>query len=667
MDNKVKIAMNLLPHKLHWMINRLRCMSVVEVFHRIRQLGITKAFKYGLLNTLMPKFNAPVNHEAMVTFDCTNTEGAAYLQEADAILAGRVILFAAKPFNVGSLPDWNRDPLTGIVAPLSFGPDIAISNRALVGDIKHVWELNRHLHWVRLAQAYLISADSRYLYGLAAQMSAWLEQCPRLTGVNWSSALELSIRLINWSLIWHMLGGWEGALFQHPSGERLRTRWLASIFAHCQFINWHFSRYSSANNHLIGELAGLYIAAKTWPYWSQSKQWALTSKAGLECEVLRQYSAEGVNKEQAFAYHIFTLEFLLSAGIVAQRNSDKFSDDFWRVVSKALGFLRSIRDVAGNIPQIGDADDGMVLRLEPHAANNRVAMILALGDAVFNNNTQVFTDTVKWLLGNGQYNQIAPIASTATDWQFPDAGYFVLGTDFGLPTEIKGLVDCGAVGYLAIAAHGHADALAVTLTVAGEACLVDSGTFSYGQALKWRDYFRGTSAHNTVRVDGVDQSVSGGRFMWMHKAKATVDHLPASAAQFDFLGHHDGYRRLADPVQHQRSVRFDADQRCLIIHDVVSGKVSHKVEQFWHFGATLTLALSGNHLYIKGQRFSAHMAFLGTDLQIQQFYGDEALPLGWMSNAYEVKQAISVIRVCVESDVAVIETHLTIDGFNDLF
>lgn len=647
--------------KAGWLMNRLRCMSVPEVFYRIEQLCVNKAIKYGILTIAVPPINRPGHFEPLMV-DCAELDSLAYIQEADAILAGKVILFAAKPFNVGVIPEWNRDPLTGTLGPLQFGLDMSITNQALVGDIKHVWELNRHLHLVRLAQAYLLTGKAQYVDGLVLQLNSWLDQCPPLKGPNWTSSLELGIRLINWSLIWQMLGGWDGVLFNHPSGALFRTRWLQAIYVHCLFIERHFSKHSSANNHLLGELAGLYIAAKTWPCWPKSSQWAVQSKAGLEREAVLQYSKDGVNKEQAFAYQVFTLEFLIMVGLTGLRHQDAFSSHYWQVVQKSLVFLRSIRDIAGNVPMVGDADDGMVLKLEPGEQKDRVTMILALGDALFGGKTRVLpNDTVKWLaVKYGSQFPVLPNSPVGSGWQFPDGGYFLFGSDFGAGNEVKGLVDCGALGYLGIAAHGHADALALTLSIAGEECLVDSGTYSYWSDLRWREYFRGTSAHNTVQIDGVSQSVSGGRFMWTHKAQVHIDKLPTSLGQFEFSGHHDGYMRLDDPVRHVRTVRYDDAETRLVVHDVVAGKVEHTVEQFWHFAPQLEFEVVGNLVQIKGQRFKAVMEFLGSDLQLQHFFGDTDLPLGWISRTYDDKQATHTLRVSTVSKLASIEARLNI-------
>ena len=78
------------------------------------------------------------------------------------------------------------------------------------------------------------------------------------------------------------------------------------------------------------------------------------------------------------------------------------------------------------------------------------------------------------------------------------------------------------LGYLSIAAHGHADALSFTLSVGGNEILIDPGTFAYHTQKRWREYFRGTSAHNTLRVDGADQSVPGGNFLWTQHSQTRV-------------------------------------------------------------------------------------------------------------------------------------------------
>jgi hypothetical protein len=250
---------------------------------------------------------------------------------------------------------------------------------------------------------------------------------------------------------------------------------------------------------------------------------------------------------------------------------------------------------------------------------------------------------------------------TDTGWAFPDGGYLLFGNNFGTEREIKGMLDCGPLGYLGIAAHGHADALSMTLSVAGEECLVDAGTYSYWQERKWRDYFRGTSAHNTLRIDGLDQSVAGGPFMWLRKARAAIERMPQSAHDFDFRGSHDGYQRLADAVRHVRNVRFDAAAGTIVVRDEVAARRPHQVELFWHFAPELDVRLSSTGLHARGQRFTLQMQAVGADLKLELVRAAENPPLGWISRAYETKQACDVLRITTVSSAIPVECRFTIN------
>ena len=646
--------------RMTWLVNRLRCMTVAEVGYRVQQAAVA---------TLVKRRGDPAAPEPLpraLTLKLRgapaleDSERAALLRDAETILAGHVLLFADRRYDVGVPPQWNRDPETGITAPAVFSGDIPITRRDRVGDIKHIWELNRHLHLVRLAQAWAISGDERWTEALALQLRSWLDQCPPSIGPNWTSSLELGIRLINWSLIWQLCGGEAGPLFAGAGGARLKADWLASIHAHCRCIARHLSRHSSANNHLIGELAGLYVAAVTWPCWRASPGWREQARRELETEAQAQFSRDGVNREQAFAYHVFASEFLFVAGLLGQACRDPFSRSYWTVLQRALRFLRSAVDVGGHVPMVGDADDGAVFRLDAEGSG-RAAQLLALGDAVFGGGTHTHPGA-RWLLHAlpGQRPEV-DAHETESGWSFPDGGYLLFGSNFGTRREIKGMLDCGPLGYLGIAAHGHADALALTLSVAGEQCLIDPGTYSYWQEQKWRDYFRGTAAHNTVRVDRQDQSVSGGRFMWLRKARAAIESMPQSPQDFVFRGSHDGYRRLADPVRHVRSVRFDAAAGTLLVRDEVAARRPHQVELFWHFAPELNVRLTSSGLSARGKAFTLQLQVSGADLKLELVRGAEHPPLGWASRHYEAKEACDVLRITTVSSAVPVECRFTIN------
>src|SRR5262249_54774612 len=193
-------------------------------------------------------------------------DAAAVIAAADRCAGGRLDVFALRDVALGDPPRWNRDPKTGIEAPLACGKLLDYRDARRVGDIKYLWEPNRHLHLATLAQAHALTGEFRYFAALRDQLESWFAACPDGRGPNWASALEAAIRLINWSIAWQLLGGARSRLLQDGPGAAFRRRWLEGIYRHARFVAGNFSLYSSANNHLLGEASGLFVAALTWPH-----------------------------------------------------------------------------------------------------------------------------------------------------------------------------------------------------------------------------------------------------------------------------------------------------------------------------------------------------------------------------------------------------------------
>lgn len=102
--------------------------------------------------------------------------------------------------------------------------------------------------------------------------------------------------------------------------------------------------------------------------------------------------------------------------------------------------------------------------------------------------------------------------------------------------------DHGPLGYLSIAAHGHADALAIWLHIGDVPVLVDAGTYLYHAGGAWREHFRSTPAHNTLTLNGASSSEVAGPFNWSKKADAVADAFAVSADGWRVSASHDGYR-----------------------------------------------------------------------------------------------------------------------------
>nr|MBS0019656.1 heparinase II/III-family protein [Gammaproteobacteria bacterium] len=388
----------------------------------------------------------------------------------------------------------------------------------------------------------------------------------------------------------------------------------------------------------------------------------------------------GFNREQAIWYHHEVADMLLLSGLAAQAQGADFSDAYWRRLEAMLEVIASFMDVGGNLPMVGDSDDAMMLRLSHEPDFCAYRSLLATGAVLFGRpdfarKAGRLDQKSRWLLSvrpefcdqpralDARFDALLARkgGSLPVRQSFPDAGYYLLGGGVEGPEEVCVLADAGPLGYLSIAAHGHADALALWLSVRGQELLVDPGTYAYHTHKMWRDYFRGTSAHNTVRVDGEDQSVSGGNFMWLRHANARCVVWEPGQEQDRWQGEHDGYCRLNDPVVHRREVLLNKVARKLLVRDCLECRAEHQVERFWHFAEDCQVLEQGIEVVVQKRDLMLRIRSRGTaTMSVDVVRGREDPPLGWVSRRFDVKVPASTLVISdTITGTTMLETDIT--------
>ena len=223
---------------------------------------------------------------------------------------------------------------------------------------------------------------------------------------------------------------------------------------------------------------------------------------------------------------------------------------------------------------------------------------------------------------------------------FLDAGLYLMADN---ETKMQLVIDAGPQG-TGRSGHGHADALSVLLSGGGRRWLVDSGTFRYVSNSDERAKFRGTSAHNTLRVDCIDQAEPAGPFAWSAIPRVKVDRWLVGNSFEYFEGSHDGYSRLPGPVNHRRCV-FLLKNKFWLVRDVAEGTGTHELEIFWHFASDLKLR-NENSAFIAESAAKGDAA--GSASLIMQTCGDAAwassLETAQISPAYGTACSAPVAR-----------------------
>jgi uncharacterized heparinase superfamily protein len=221
-------------------------------------------------------------------------------------------------------------------------------------------------------------------------------------------------------------------------------------------------------------------------------------------------------------------------------------------LARAGGALRTMLDDAGNIPRIGDDDEGRVISLPPDREPRYVASIVAAISGLLGS-PELAPPARDPHLRDLLFHSPAAGSSIADGvHHFRDGGYTVIReTVAGHQAMI--VFDHGPLGFSSIAAHGHADALAVWLHLDGVPVLIDAGTGHYASGATWRERFRCTAAHNTLTINDTSQSLTAGAFNWRHKANARVTAF-SGGRDWVITARHDGYARRFG-VEHERTLR----------------------------------------------------------------------------------------------------------------
>lgn len=562
-----------------WYFKRLTAMSPNEIVHRSifwikKNSWRNKANKRLLFQNSNPFCEHTKRAHGIITEDSSSNAIQELISEANEYRE-HIWNFFNLHNAIENPIDWHRDPSSTICAPLKYSFDINHRKTDLIGDAKILWEKSRHHHLTLLSIAYANTKDETYAQEVAMQLLDWIEKNPCLIGINWTHPLELGIRLISWVWCERFL---QGSIHYTTVFGPLSPIWL-SIGQHQEVIEKTYSTGSSANNHLIGEMAGLFIASTVFPIYEKSIKWQNLSKNILESEIVKQTYASGINKEMAFEYQIFVAEFLLLSLYEGQKSSFTFSENYLSILYKLIASINQLTDFGKEVPHYGDGDDGMAIQLQ-NRKQNRIDWILQLGSILLNKSlgcNHIPTLPIK-MMG---YNEVPSqeLIDIKTDIGFHDAGIFVLSNRRNTPEELFVIADAGPLGYLSLAAHGHSDALSFTMSSGGKMLFCDPGTYTYYTDEKWRNYFRSTHAHNTIVIDNLDQSKLHGMFLWSHKATTTIDMWESDANTIVLTASHNGYLKNRG-VTHKRT--FSLNENKFQIIDELIGNDKHTISLLFH-------------------------------------------------------------------------------------
>lgn len=537
------------------------------------------------------------------------------LDVADKVLAHRFPILGIE-ISTGAEIDWNRDYVHGVSNPVRYFRRLPYLDFSQAGDHKIIWELNRHQHLVVLAQAWLLTQDRKYLDELTAQLRHWWSRNPYQCGMNWASALEVAFRALSWIWVYHLAGADFEAAF--------RTQFATELCRHARHLEANLSVYFSPNTHLLGEAVALHAIGTLFPALPGAAAWRRTGADVISAQMDSQVRADGSHFEQSSYYHVYAVDFFVFHALL-----ENVTAGYKEKLVRMVEYLHALMQPAGRLPILGDDDGGRLFH--PYGERDRFGRATLATCAVLLNRPAWLFDAADlyeqavWWLGAGVLTGSTAARRQAQSRFFPDAGVAVMAHH-----DIHIVADAGPFG-TGSGGHSHSDTLSLVVRRGEQDILIDPGTYTYISDPKWRNRFRGTAAHNTVRVNGRDQAVPAGPFRWTEKPAVQV-HSWTTADNLDKL---DASCRYAG-VEHRRVIVFKKPDLVIVFDDIRSAG-SLTAEQRWH--AVELVAAAETTCFHAG--CGVYLAIDSPETGVVTTEGD----YGWRSPALGRKEAAPVLTV----------------------
>jgi heparinase II/III-like protein len=467
-------------------------------------------------------------------------------------------------------------------------------------------EWTKFYYGLDLAAAFNETGDLKFLYTWENLVRSWIEQVP----VDIDPSDVTARRIQNWIYAWNLF---EAARLFPGFTEDFAGQLVDSIAAQVKHL---LQNLAAERNHRTLELYALFIAALALPELDAQGELLKFSIEELHRNLLDDVREDGVHREHSTHYHMVALRSFVAARINAQLYGLEFPAGFDQRLERACEFALHVHRPDGAIPALSDSDAGSYLD------------VLKLADTIFLRSDFLYVAT------RGKKGT-PPVEKYVS---FSEAGYFIQRSGWGekqtaFADERFLIFDCGPLGD---GGHGHYDALSIEIAAGGRPLIVDPGRFTYHEdKLNWRHRFKGTAAHNTVCVDGLDQTpYHCGKPKGPVAEAQLIERL--SAPDFDLLR-----GRVTSPsydAVHTRFVFFIAGEYWVIV-DHLTGEVPHDYNLRFHLAPEAM-----NHTVI--QKRDGNNAVIAPGLALIFPSGNEPqLEPGWFAPQYGQRISAPVVSV----------------------
>lgn len=604
-------------NKILWLYNRLKAMSISEIFYRVKQKIVHKINKI--------KFS---NSNKIYEYVECNIDTEKLYSNLDKVFNNVQInidqdSYEFKQFNntinLNEKINWHKG-IKGEWDKEISSYEIEFKNTDSIGDIRYSWEVNRHQFMPSLAIKYLRTKDKKYLNLLEMHFEDWMDNNRFLKGINWSSSMEIALRAYQWLIVLYFL--------KDSDFKEFKDKLAKSIIGSTDYVMKNLSLYSSANNHLILEVAISSIIGYCFKN-TYNQDWFEKGYKVLCEELSNQFHQDGVNKEQALHYQGFVTDMMLQYNSIMKKIG--FNEIESDLIKKSVLFINEL-NAQNNYVDFGDSDDAKIINFT-NSKYNYYDYILTFASYHYG---------IDFSISNNSYLEVEMFCSRKKDLEkiqkrefsiYENGGYAIINNNDNVL-----VFDFGELGFGSLSAHGHADALMFMYYNKGNQFFIDSGTYIYNIERERRDYYRGTKAHNTLSYKDINQSEIKGPFLWGKKSTTKILNIEETDREYILEANNNGY----NPNGHTRKIQYLKETDLIMIYD------------YFDKEAELNFILDDN---VKVNKISENILRLYNNKEIF-IYCDGNIELEKVNISKEFLQQIESNKIVVKYEFT--KEHLTI-------
>lgn len=451
-------------------------------------------------------------------------------------------------------------------------------------DVKFPWELSR-MHYlvpVMLDQVFN-HPDITSTQWVTKVLTCWQEQNPLAYSVNWYP-MEASMRVLTFVSLLdsvELLSQQELCVEHANQLTNCRNLVLQMLLEHMQFV-WANREYTDINgNHFTANIAAIILGTLCLKNHGCDipKKWFEYGYSHFKKEVLRQFTADGVNFEKAAGYHKLVVELFALSAVALESHDFIVSTEIKDRLLQSAAFSEFITGPCGRAPNFGDNDDATALIFCMHKLRDHRPVVHLL-NTWMNKVTEVemSSDTaISTSLVLGKSSEM--VLNNDFRWNhFIDGGYIVSRQD---SVGFHLIMDVGEVGMRGRGGHGHNDLLSFELSLAGQKIVVDPGCPCYTADLEKKQAFKKTAVHSTPLL--LNQEIADPHGHWGIKNQALPKDVWVKENDYLLVMHaaHDAYSRFAPDTNVSRTIEVLKDGMGITILDEISS--SKDIPVSWCF------------------------------------------------------------------------------------